>query len=115
MNITNRSTEKFLGNGTFGAVYKGVIDGKEYAFKVPCDPTDSNHMEDFKNEYEKLNYLKLGSGFFDSNIINLVGFSNFNKKPAMVLELFKQNLDEYSLSKETGLSLDWTFDKSWTG
>jgi len=68
--ITNNFSEDHrLGNGAFGEVYKGVLDGKEIAVKKLRNMPGIDEKQ-FENEFGHLRRLK------HQNIVQLVGFCN---------------------------------------
>ena len=77
MEITNNFEQK-LGSGTFGVVYKGVLnDGpvnRVIAVKKLHSTTEQIDDKQFKNEFELLRVLK------HQNIVQLVGFCNETEK-----------------------------------
>nr|XP_040250689.1 uncharacterized protein LOC109756773 isoform X1 [Aegilops tauschii subsp. strangulata]XP_040250690.1 uncharacterized protein LOC109756773 isoform X1 [Aegilops tauschii subsp. strangulata] len=83
MEITNNFEQK-LGSGTFGVVYKGVLnDGpvnRVIAVKKLHSTTEQIDDKQFKNEFELLRILK------HQNIVQLVGFCNETEKVAAKYE-----------------------------
>ncbi|XP_066339736.1 receptor like protein kinase S.2-like isoform X4 [Miscanthus floridulus] len=69
----NFSKDNILGSGTFGVVYKGVLNGKEIAVKILRDMAalDDNA---FRNEFQNLARLD------HRNIVQLVGYCNESEK-----------------------------------
>mmetsp|Transcript_30213 Transcript_30213/g.33766 ORF Transcript_30213/g.33766 Transcript_30213/m.33766 type:complete len:579 (+) Transcript_30213:87-1823(+) len=112
----NRRGKDFLGEGSFGEVYKGTLAGSKVAVKIPNKHVEN--MEEFRREVQIMRKL------FHPNIVMLIGASTNEKTGEVVIvsELMDKDLekfltsDHYSkvdlgfrirVAKDVALGLNW--------
>ncbi|XP_023634317.1 cysteine-rich receptor-like protein kinase 26 [Capsella rubella] len=94
----NFSPKNELGEGGFGKVYKGVLNGQEVAVKRLSDNAQQGEIQ-FKNEVLSMANLS------HRNLVRLVGFSVENNERALIYEyLPNRSLDNFIFDKVLGWS-----------
>ncbi|KAM6555418.1 hypothetical protein CsatB_002437 [Cannabis sativa] len=94
--ITNK-----LGQGGFGSVYKGQLNGKEVAVKRLCS-NSSQGDEEFRNEMILISKLQ------HRNLVKLIGCCIENQEKILIYEfMFNKSLDTFIFDKERRAKLDW--------
>ncbi|CAK9230868.1 unnamed protein product [Sphagnum troendelagicum] len=96
-----------LGQGAFGAVYKGVLDGSEIAVKVLL-PEVQQGMEDFSNE------IVLVTSMRHKNLVKLKGCCFGNREQRILVYEFVENnnLAEVIFEGKGDLNMDWPIRKN---
>ncbi|KAJ9540192.1 hypothetical protein OSB04_026698 [Centaurea solstitialis] len=98
----NFSTNNKLGQGGFGAVYKGVLDdGGEIAVKR-LSKTSSQGLVEFQNEVICIAKLQ------HRNLVKLLGYCVQGDEKMLVYEYMpNKSLDSFLFDKDSSLLLDW--------
>ncbi|KAG8099747.1 hypothetical protein GUJ93_ZPchr0013g34832 [Zizania palustris] len=97
----NFDESKKLGEGGFGAVYKGLLSGQEVAVKR-LSKDSSQGLEEVKNE------LVLVAKLHHRNLVRLVGFCLEEGERLLVYEyMANKSLDIFLFDKEQRRRLDW--------
>ncbi|XP_071725862.1 G-type lectin S-receptor-like serine/threonine-protein kinase At4g27290 isoform X2 [Rutidosis leptorrhynchoides] len=96
------STENILGQGGFGAVYKGVLeDGLEIAVKRLCT-TSNQGIEEFKNEVICISRLQ------HRNLVKLLGCCIKGDEKLLIYEYMpNKSLDSFIFGENQTVHLDW--------
>ncbi|KAF3777365.1 Cysteine-rich receptor-like protein kinase 25 [Nymphaea thermarum] len=95
------SESNMLGEGGYGPVYKGTIDGKEIAVKRLSNKSGQGSVE-FKNEVRLIAKLQ------HRNLVRLLGCCMEDGEKILVYEFVPNNsLDRVLFDREKGLPLDW--------
>eukprot|EP00249_Psilotum_nudum_P010596 c22637_g3_i1 orf=287-865(+) len=96
------SDENKLGQGGFGAVYKGILrNGEEVAVKR-LDTTSLQGEREFRNE------LSVIGNVSSAHIVGLLGFCADGKKRLLVYEyMHSRSLQEALFDENYPVSLDW--------
>ncbi|XVE87856.1 hypothetical protein DITRI_Ditri19aG0021800 [Diplodiscus trichospermus] len=99
----NFSEANMLGQGGFGAVYKGKLqDGQQIAVKR-LSGNSSQGQQEFKNEVMLLAKLQ------HRNLVRLLGFSLEQKERILIYELLpNSSLDHFIFDNEKRKELDWS-------
>ncbi|KAF5802382.1 putative protein kinase RLK-Pelle-DLSV family [Helianthus annuus] len=96
------SPENRLGEGGFGPVYKGLIEGKEIAVKR-LSKTSRQGLEEFKNEVICISKLQ------HRNLVKLLGCSIEGDEKLLIYEYMpNRSLDFFIFDKTQSTLLDWT-------
>ncbi|KAM0026587.1 putative protein kinase RLK-Pelle-DLSV family [Helianthus debilis subsp. tardiflorus] len=96
------STDNKLGEGGFGLVYKGVLEGKEIAVKR-LSTTSRQGLDEFKNEVICISKLQ------HRNLVKLLGCSIEGDEKLLIYEyLPNRSLDLFIFDKTQSTLLDWT-------
>uniref|UniRef100_J3MLR1 Uncharacterized protein n=1 Tax=Oryza brachyantha TaxID=4533 RepID=J3MLR1_ORYBR len=91
-----------LGEGGFGAVYKGLLTGQEVAVKRLAKGSNQG-LEEVKNE------LVLAAKLHHKNLVRLVGFCLEEGERMLVYEYMpNKSLDTFLFDEEKRKGLDWT-------
>ncbi|XP_076955326.1 G-type lectin S-receptor-like serine/threonine-protein kinase At4g27290 [Bidens hawaiensis] len=91
-----------LGEGGFGSVYKGVLEGKEVAVKR-LSMTSKQGLDEFKNEVICISKLQ------HRNLVRLLGCSIEGDEKLLIYEyLPNRSLDFFIFDKTNSTFLDWT-------
>ncbi|KAK2411852.1 cysteine-rich receptor protein kinase [Trifolium repens] len=98
----NFSEENKLGEGGFGAVYKGKLrKGQEIAVKRLSE-TSNQGLEEFKNE------IALTARLQHVNLVRLLGYCTKNNEKLLIYEyLPNKSLDHFLLDPRKSILLDW--------
>ncbi|KAK9075910.1 hypothetical protein SSX86_004240 [Deinandra increscens subsp. villosa] len=102
-----KSTDSFsldnkLGEGGFGPVYKGMLDGKEIAVKR-LSKTSRQGVDEFKNEVICISKLQ------HRNLVKLLGCSIEGEEKLLIYEYMpNKSLDFFIFGKIQRTQLDWT-------
>uniref|UniRef100_A0A0D9YZF6 Uncharacterized protein n=1 Tax=Oryza glumipatula TaxID=40148 RepID=A0A0D9YZF6_9ORYZ len=97
----NFDENKKLGEGGFGAVYKGLLSGQEVAVKRLVKGS-SQGLEELKNE------LVLVAKLHHRNLVRLVGFCLEEGERMLVYEyMHNKSLDTFLFDPEKRRGLDW--------
>ncbi|XP_076928944.1 G-type lectin S-receptor-like serine/threonine-protein kinase At4g27290 [Bidens hawaiensis] len=101
-NATNNfSTNNKLGQGGFGPVYKGVLEGREIAVKR-LSKTSSQGFDEFKNEVRCIAKLQ------HRNLVKLLGYCIQGDEFMLIYEYMPNNsLDSFIFDEVKSLMLDW--------
>ncbi|KAK1408516.1 hypothetical protein QVD17_40359 [Tagetes erecta] len=105
--IVSQSTASFslsnkLGEGGFGIVYKGVLEGKEIAVKR-LSMTSKQGLDEFKNEVICISKLQ------HRNLVKLLGCSIEGDEKLLIYEYMpNKSLDMLLFDKTQSKVLDWT-------
>ncbi|KAM0063435.1 putative protein kinase RLK-Pelle-DLSV family [Helianthus debilis subsp. tardiflorus] len=99
----NFLSDNKLGQGGFGAVYKGILeDGQEIAVKR-LSKYSSQGLEEFKNEVICISKLQ------HRNLVKLLGCCIHGDEKLLVYEYMpNKSLDSFIFDKAQSLLLDWT-------
>ncbi|XP_048132046.1 G-type lectin S-receptor-like serine/threonine-protein kinase At1g61370 isoform X2 [Rhodamnia argentea] len=99
---TNKfSTTSKLGQGGFGSVYKGKLNGKEVAIKR-LSSTSAQGVEEFKNEIILISRLQ------HRNLVKLMGYCIEGEEKILVYEyLSNKSLDTFLFDSRKKAELDW--------
>ncbi|KAI7733268.1 hypothetical protein M8C21_007243, partial [Ambrosia artemisiifolia] len=98
----NFSPDNKLGEGGFGPVYKGVLQGKEIAVKR-LSTTSTQGLQEFKNEVICISKLQ------HRNLVKLLGCSIDGDEKLLVYEYMpNRSLDFFIFDKTKSTLLDWT-------
>ncbi|XP_052163163.1 uncharacterized protein LOC127780288 [Oryza glaberrima] len=98
----NFDESKKLGEGGFGAVYKGLLFGQEVAVKRMAKGSNQG-LEELKNE------LVLVAKLHHKNLVRLVGFCLEDGERLLVYEYMpNKSLDTFLFVVEQRRQLDWT-------
>lgn len=91
-----------LGEGGFGAVYKGVLEGgQEIAVKRLSHDSRQGHKE-FKNEVKCIAKLQ------HRNLVKLIGYCNEEAEQLLVYEFMpNKSLDDFIFDQARSMLLDW--------
>ncbi|KAJ8444057.1 hypothetical protein Cgig2_030914 [Carnegiea gigantea] len=91
-----------LGEGGFGAVYKGVLEGgQEIAVKRLSHDSRQGHKE-FKNEVKCIAKLQ------HRNLVKLIGYCNEEAEQLLVYEFMpNKSLDAFIFDQARSMLLDW--------
>ncbi|KAK9075911.1 hypothetical protein SSX86_004241 [Deinandra increscens subsp. villosa] len=96
------SPDNKLGEGGFGPVYKGVLEGKEIAVKR-LSKTSKQGVEEFKNEVICISKLQ------HRNLVRLLGCSIEGEEKLLIYEYMpNRSLDAFIFDKTQSALLDWT-------
>ncbi|MFS7943483.1 putative protein kinase RLK-Pelle-DLSV family [Helianthus anomalus] len=96
------SPENRLGEGGFGPVYKGVLEGKEIAVKR-LSRTSTQGLDEFKNEVICISKLQ------HRNLVKLLGCSIQRDEKLLIYEyMSNRSLDFFIFDKTRSTLLDWT-------
>ncbi|KAJ0780283.1 putative protein kinase RLK-Pelle-DLSV family [Helianthus annuus] len=96
------STDNKLGEGGFGLVYKGLLEGKEIAVKR-LSTTSRQGLDEFKNEVICISKLQ------HRNLVKLLGCSIEGDEKLLIYEyLPNRSLDLFIFDKIQSTLLDWT-------
>nr|XP_043623399.1 G-type lectin S-receptor-like serine/threonine-protein kinase At4g27290 isoform X2 [Erigeron canadensis] len=91
-----------LGQGGFGPVYKGILEGGEIAVKR-LSSTSSQGLDEFKNEVICISKLQ------HRNLVKLLGCSIEGEEKLLVYEYMpNRSLDLFIFDKTRSTLLDWT-------
>ncbi|CAI8610479.1 unnamed protein product [Vicia faba] len=98
----NFSTENKLGEGGFGAVYKGKLrKGQEIAVKRLSE-TSNQGLEEFKNE------ITLTARLQHVNLVRLLGYCTKKNEKLLIYEyLPNKSLDHFLFDPRKSILLDW--------
>uniref|UniRef100_J3MLQ1 Protein kinase domain-containing protein n=2 Tax=Oryza brachyantha TaxID=4533 RepID=J3MLQ1_ORYBR len=97
----NFDENKILGEGGFGAVYKGLLSGQEVAVKRLSKGSNQG-LEELKNE------LILVAKLHHKNLVRLVGFCLEEGERMLVYEYMpNRSLDTFLFDAEKRRQLDW--------
>ncbi|KAK1439559.1 hypothetical protein QVD17_05379 [Tagetes erecta] len=97
----NFSMNNKLGEGGFGAVYKGVLDGKEIAVKRLAE-TSTQGLHEFKNEVISISRLQ------HRNLVKLLGCCIEGDEVMLIYEyMHNKGLDSFIFDKTQSKLLDW--------
>ncbi|KAK2411854.1 cysteine-rich receptor protein kinase [Trifolium repens] len=98
----NFSEENKLGEGGFGAVYKGKLQkGEEIAVKR-LSKTSNQGLEEFKNE------IALTARLQHVNLVRLLGYCTKRNEKLLIYEyLPNKSLDHFLLDPRKSILLDW--------
>ncbi|KAG8099746.1 hypothetical protein GUJ93_ZPchr0013g35032 [Zizania palustris] len=97
----NFDESKKLGEGGFGAVYKGLLSGQEVAIKRLAKGSNQG-LEEVKNE------LVLVAKLHHRNLVRLVGFCLEEGERLLVYEyMANKSLDTFLFDEERRRRLDW--------
>ncbi|KAK2358055.1 cysteine-rich receptor protein kinase [Trifolium repens] len=98
----NFSEENKLGEGGFGAVYKGKLrKGQEIAVKRLSE-TSNQGLEEFKNE------ISLTARLQHVNLVRLLGYCTKKNEKLLIYEyLPNKSLDHFLLDSSKSILLDW--------
>ncbi|XP_058004946.1 putative proline-rich receptor-like protein kinase PERK6 isoform X2 [Hevea brasiliensis] len=77
------SNNEFLGEGAFGQVYRGTLDGKVVAIKKLKIIQDHEQPENLQNQLEEIDVLSIVR---HQNVVKLVGYCNEGRNRLLVLE-----------------------------
>ncbi|KAL8127210.1 G-type lectin S-receptor-like serine/threonine-protein kinase At4g27290 isoform X2 [Apium graveolens] len=101
-NATNGfCTNSKLGEGGFGPVYKGMLEGKEIAVKRLSEDS-SQGLKEFKNEVSCIAQLK------HRNLVKLIGCSVQEGERMLVYEYMpNKSLDSFIFDESQSNTLDW--------
>ncbi|ANM66571.1 cysteine-rich RLK (RECEPTOR-like protein kinase) 41 [Arabidopsis thaliana] len=96
------SRDNQLGEGGFGAVYKGVLDyGEEIAVKRLS-------MKSGQGDNEFINEVSLVAKLQHRNLVRLLGFCLQGEERILIYEFFKNtSLDHYIFDSNRRMILDW--------
>ncbi|XP_071725856.1 G-type lectin S-receptor-like serine/threonine-protein kinase At4g27290 isoform X2 [Rutidosis leptorrhynchoides] len=99
---TNFSTNNILGEGGFGVVYRGVLEGGiEIAVKRLCT-TSNQGVEEFKNEVICISRLQ------HRNLVKLLGCCIKGDEKLLIYEYMpNKSLDSFLFSENQDVLLDW--------
>ncbi|KAI7733272.1 hypothetical protein M8C21_007247 [Ambrosia artemisiifolia] len=98
----NFSLDNKLGEGGFGPVYKGVLEGKEIAVKR-LSITSRQGLNEFKNEVICISKLQ------HRNLVKLLGCSIEGDEKLLIYEYMpNRSLDLFLFDKTQSTLLDWT-------
>ncbi|PIN03979.1 Serine/threonine protein kinase [Handroanthus impetiginosus] len=102
MIATNKfSDENKLGQGGFGSVYKGVLEGQEIAVKR-LSKNSGQGLEEFKNE------VKLIARLQHINLVRLLGCCIEMEEKMLIYEYMEnKSLDSILFKKDKSSMLDW--------
>ncbi|MFS7943482.1 putative protein kinase RLK-Pelle-DLSV family [Helianthus anomalus] len=96
------SPENRLGEGGFGPVYKGLLEGKEIAVKC-LSKTSRQGLDEFKNEVICISKLQ------HRNLVKLLGCSIEGDEKLLIYEYMpNRSLDFFIFDKTQSTLLDWT-------
>ncbi|XP_076908664.1 G-type lectin S-receptor-like serine/threonine-protein kinase At4g27290 [Bidens hawaiensis] len=96
------SPDNKLGEGGFGPVYKGVLDGKEIAVKR-LSTTSRQGLDEFKNEVICISKLQ------HRNLVKLLGCSIEGDEKLLIYEYMpNRSLDFFIFDNKQSTLLDWT-------
>ncbi|KAL8208492.1 hypothetical protein R6Q57_007904 [Mikania cordata] len=104
--VVAKSTDSFspenkLGEGGFGSVYKGVLEGKEIAVKR-LSMTSKQGVNEFKNEVICISKLQ------HRNLVKLLGCSIQGDEKLLIYEYMpNRSLDLFIFDKAQSTCLDW--------
>ncbi|KAI3694466.1 hypothetical protein L1987_77431 [Smallanthus sonchifolius] len=99
---TGFSPDNKLGEGGFGPVYKGVLEGKEIAVKR-LSMTSKQGLDEFKNEVICISKLQ------HRNLVKLLGCSIEGDEKLLIYEYMpNKSLDFFIFDKTQSSLLDWT-------
>nr|XP_043638846.1 G-type lectin S-receptor-like serine/threonine-protein kinase At4g27290 isoform X2 [Erigeron canadensis] len=97
----NFSVSHKIGEGGFGPVYKGVLDGQEVAVKRLSE-TSRQGLEEFKNEVVCIAKLQ------HRNLVKLLGYCIHKSELILIYEfLANKSLDFFLFDETRSLMLDW--------
>lgn len=101
-NATNSfSISNKLGQGGFGPVYKGVLEGREIAVKR-LSKTSNQGFEEFKNEVRCIAKLQ------HRNLVKLLGYCIQGDEFLLIYEYMpNKSLDSFIFDEVKSLMLDW--------
>ncbi|KAM0063439.1 putative protein kinase RLK-Pelle-DLSV family [Helianthus debilis subsp. tardiflorus] len=99
----NFLSDNKLGQGGFGAVYKGILeDGQEIAVKR-LSKYSSQGIDEFKNEVICISKLQ------HRNLVKLLGYCIHGDEKLLIYEYMpNKSLDSFIFDKAQSLLLDWT-------
>ncbi|XP_076896249.1 G-type lectin S-receptor-like serine/threonine-protein kinase At4g27290 [Bidens hawaiensis] len=102
VNSTNNfSINNMLGQGGFGPVYKGVLEGREIAVKR-LSKTSSQGFDEFKNEVRCIAKLQ------HRNLVKLLGYCIQGDEFMLIYEYMpNKSLDSFIFDEVKSLMLDW--------
>nr|XP_043620434.1 G-type lectin S-receptor-like serine/threonine-protein kinase At4g27290 isoform X2 [Erigeron canadensis] len=96
------SSDNKLGEGGFGPVYKGILEGGEIAVKR-LSITSSQGLHEFKNEVICISKLQ------HRNLVKLLGCSIEGDEKLLIYEYMpNKSLDSFIFDKVRSTLLDWT-------
>ncbi|KAI3753821.1 hypothetical protein L2E82_25885 [Cichorium intybus] len=96
------SPNNIIGEGGFGAVYKGMLEGLEIAVKR-LSKTSSQGLDEFKNEVICISKLQ------HRNLVKLLGCSIQEDEKLLIYEYMSNgSLDSCIFDKARSMLLDWT-------
>nr|XP_043620442.1 G-type lectin S-receptor-like serine/threonine-protein kinase At4g27290 isoform X2 [Erigeron canadensis] len=96
------SPDNKLGEGGFGPVYKGILEGGEIAVKR-LSSTSSQGLDEFKNEVICISKLQ------HRNLVKLLGCSIEGEEKLLIYEYMpNRSLDLFIFDKIRSTLLDWT-------
>ncbi|KAK1415674.1 hypothetical protein QVD17_31459 [Tagetes erecta] len=97
----NFSINNKLGQGGFGPVYKGVLEGREIAVKR-LSKTSSQGFDEFKNEVRCIAKLQ------HRNLVKLLGYCIQGDEFMLIYEYMpNKSLDSFIFDEVKSLMLDW--------
>ncbi|KAF8033792.1 hypothetical protein BT93_C0145 [Corymbia citriodora subsp. variegata] len=96
------SSENKLGEGGFGAVYKGKLPEGRYIAVKRLSKTSKQGLKEFENE------VKLTASLQHVNLVRLIGFCTDREEKMLIYEYMpNKSLDIYLLDPIRKYSLDW--------
>lgn len=101
-NATNNFSDNYkLGEGGFGPVYKGILEGQDIAVKR-LSKESKQGVDEFKNEVSCIAKLQ------HRNLVRLLGYCIEEGERMLIYEYMpNKSLDSFIFDKEHGKSLDW--------
>ncbi|ELP86336.1 carbon catabolite-derepressing protein kinase, putative [Entamoeba invadens IP1] len=85
----------FLGEGSFGIVYKARLKGSVVAVKVPKDEISREVLASFRKEMELMKQSH------SPNVVLFIGISKDGNNPIFVTEFVKSDLDHFVHDRDT--------------